>query len=66
MSNWNPDQDFIKFLETDSGGELGISMGGTSVVNEIKQGTELGREMYQRLLKNKAVQKRYQKWKNKK
>ncbi|TSC88853.1 MAG: hypothetical protein G01um10143_750 [Parcubacteria group bacterium Gr01-1014_3] len=65
MGYWSPDQDFLEFIATDAKGELGIQMGGGSVLDEIKRGTALGKEMYFRLWNNKSVQKRYQKWKAK-
>ncbi len=66
MGYWSPDQDFLRFIEKDAKGELGIQMGGRSVIDEIKQGTPLGKEMYFRLWNNKSVKKRYQKWKKNK
>lgn len=63
MSDWNPDEDFVKFLEHLEKKEgKTIALNGKSVLDMIKAGTETGRHIYRQLYKDHDVQKLYKKW----
>ena len=66
MNVWNPDKDFIKFLEylEKKEGRV-IALNGKSVVSMVKGKSEMGKRMYENLYNDKDIRRIYFKWKKK-
>ena len=70
---WNPDEDFLRFLEDGFGksehrldGMFKSSSGGMTcfrnILNEIREGTPFGYELYDKLYTNGILYEKFRQW----
>jgi len=73
MQNWNPDEEFLLFIEsgmTDVLNEPFLGSGetvktGADVIKEMREGTEDGQTLYNILFTNPQNTERFKSWKEK-
>lgn len=61
---WEPDEEFLEFLEAlQEAAGASLMIGGRPIVDEMRDGTDLGRKFYEKMYADPELKAVFEEWK---